>query len=88
MNRWSCFTLEKYQNEVDMVLERSNDQIIGVEVKASATIKLDDFKGLIKLAQFNPSKFQYGVIFYAGKEILTFNQNTIRMYALPMSMLL
>lgn len=45
---------DKYKNEVDIVLERDNNQIIGIEVKASATIKQQDFKGLIKLAEFNP----------------------------------
>ena len=79
---------DKYKNEVDIVLERDNNQIIGIEVKASATIKQQDFKGLIKLAEFNPSKFQYGIVFYSGKEILPFSQNDIQLYALPISLFL
>lgn len=91
-NGWSEEKIEllhfrdKYQNEVDIVLERDNHQIIGVEVKASATLNMHDFKGLIKLAEFNPSKFQYGVIFYSGKEILPFSQNEIKLFALPISL--
>ncbi|MCA0403775.1 MAG: ATP-binding protein [Proteobacteria bacterium] len=91
-NGWSKEKVEllhfrdKYQNEVDIVLERDNHQIIGVEVKASATLNMHDFKGLIKLAEFNPSKFQYGVIFYSGKEILPFSQNDIKLFALPISL--
>jgi uncharacterized protein len=91
-NSWSEEKVEllhfrdKYQNEVDIVLERDNHQIIGVEIKASATVNMHDFKGLIKLAEFNPSKFQYGVIFYSGKEILPFSQNAIKLYALPISL--
>jgi predicted AAA+ superfamily ATPase len=77
---------DKYQNEVDIVMERDNHQIIGVEIKASATINMHDFKGLIKLAEFNPTKFQYGVIFYSGKEILPFSQNEIKLFALPISL--
>jgi hypothetical protein len=78
---------DKYKNEVDIVLERENNQVIGVEIKASATIRQHDFKGLIKLAEFNPSKFQYGVVFYAGGEILPFSHNDIQLYALPISLL-
>lgn len=79
---------DKYKNEVDIVLERGNSQIIGIEVKASATIRHHDFKGLIKLAEFNPTKFQYGIVFYSGKEILPFSQNDIQLFALPISILL
>src|SRR3990167_969000 len=79
---------DKYKNEVDIVLERENSQIIGIEVKASATIRHHDFKGLIKLAEFNPAKFQYGIVFYSGKEILPFSQNDIQLFALPISILL
>ncbi len=91
-NTWSEENVEllhfrdKYKNEVDIVLERDNHQIIGIEIKASATVNIHDFKGLIKLAEFNPSKFQYGVIFYSGKEILPFSQNEIKLYALPISL--
>lgn len=93
-NTWSEEKVEllhfrdKYQNEVDIVMERENHQIIGIEIKASTTVNAHDFKGLIKLAEFNPSKFQYGVIFYSGKEILPFSQNNIKLLALPISILL
>lgn len=79
---------DKYKNEVDIVLERDNDQIIGIEIKASATIKQQDFNGLIRLAEFNPSKFQYGVVFYSGSEVLPFKHDGIRLYALPISLLI
>lgn len=93
-NSWSEEKVEllhfrdKYQNEVDIVLERENHQIIGIEIKASSTVNMHDFKGLIKLAEFNPPKFQYGVIFYSGKEILPFSQNEIKLFALPISLLI
>lgn len=79
---------DKYKNEVDIVLERSNNQVIGIEIKASATIKQHDFKGLMKLAEFNPENFQYGVLFYSGQEILPFSHNNIQLYAIPISLLL
>lgn len=91
-NSWSEEKVEllhfrdKYQNEVDIVIERDNHQIIGIEIKGAATVNIHDFKGLIKLAEFNLSKFQYGVIFYSGKEILPFFQNNIKLFALPISL--
>lgn len=79
---------DKYQNEVDIVLERDNNQIIGIEVKASSMVNLNDFKGLIKLAEFNPSKFQYGIVLYSGKEVLPFSQKELQLYALPIGIFL
>jgi len=93
-NGWSDERVElfhfrdKYQHEVDIVLERSNNQLIGIEIKASATIKPQDFNGLIKLAEFTLSKFEYGALFYSGKEILPFTQKGIPLYALPIHLFL
>ena len=74
------------QHEVDMVFERANGQIIGVEVKASASVKGQDFKGLSVLAEFSGRAFEQGVLFYTGQEILPFKQNDRTFYALPMSL--
>lgn len=76
---------DKYQNEVDIVLEQQDNRLIGIEIKAASTIKPHDFKGLFKLAEYNPSKFQYGIIFYSGKEILPFSKAGIELYAIPIS---
>ena len=37
---------DKRKNEVDIVLEQEDNRLIGIEVKASSTIRNDDFKGL------------------------------------------
>jgi len=79
---------DKHQYEVDIVIERDNNAIIGVEVKASATISASDFKGLIKLAEFNPKQFQYGIVFYSGKDVLPFSHAEFLLYALPISLFL
>ena len=75
------------QNEVDIVLEQNNGQVIGVEIKASATVGIKDFKGLRKLAEFSGNKFSHGVVFYTGANILPFHQDGIKMYALPVGLL-
>jgi hypothetical protein len=78
---------DSHQHEVDIVLERENNQIIGIEVKASGTIKQQDFKGLMKLAEFDPSRFQYGIVFYSGEAVLPFSQNGIQLYAIPVGVI-
>jgi len=79
---------DKRKHEVDIVLERSDLKIIGVEVKASASVKPGDFKGLVTLAEFAGDAFEQGFLFYNGREILPFRQGERIFYALPIGMLL
>lgn len=78
---------DQQKNEVDLVLERADSRIIGIEVKASASVKTQDFKGLSKLAEFAGSRFEQGVLFYTGQEVLPFRQGDITFYALPIGLL-
>ena len=75
------------KREVDIVLERADSRIVGVEVKASATVRPEDFKGLAALADFAGSAFERGVLFYGGPEALPFRCNGNRFFALPLGML-
>jgi hypothetical protein len=56
-------------------------------VKASATIKKEDFKGLIRLAQNHPKSFFYGIVFYSGEYLLSFSEPGTELYAVPLSFL-
>ncbi len=78
---------DKQKNEVDIVLERANTNVIGIEIKASASVKSQDFKGLAKLAEFAGDRFERGVLFYSGVEVLPFKQGNITFYALPIGLL-
>ena len=78
---------DKRQHEVDIVLERDNSQITGIEVKASATVKTRDFRGLAKLAAFAGPLFAGGILFYAGEDILPFNIEDRRFHALPLGLI-
>ena len=78
---------DKRKHEVDIVLERSNSKITGVEVKASASVKPEDFKGLVTLAEFAGDSFEQGIVFYNGREILPFRQAERVFYAVPIGML-
>lgn len=70
--------------EVDLVIERSVASLVGVEVKASATVRPTDFKGLRKLKEVAGKRFKGGVIVYSGETCLPFGE---KMYALPLRFL-
>lgn len=78
---------DKQQNEVDLVLEKSDSRIIGIETKASATVKVSDFKGLIKLADYAGENFEHGCLFYTGSELLPFVLDGRTFHAIPLSIL-
>jgi uncharacterized protein len=75
---------DKDQDEVDIVLENESGDVVGIEVKASATIGGSDFKGLRKLASATGRAFRLGVILYDGARSLPFGE---RLYAAPLSCL-
>lgn len=70
--------------EVDLVLEAADGRVVGVEVKASASLSRTDFAGMHALREAAGRNFHRGVVLYAGAEILPFGD---RMWALPLSAL-
>lgn len=72
------------QYKVDVVIENAAGQLIGVEVKASATVKEKDLRGLKKLASLAGSQFKMGVLLYDGVETLPLGGG---MWAVPLSSL-
>jgi len=72
------------QVEVDVVLENAAGQLVGVEVKAAATVKPSDLRGLKKLASLAGSQFKLGVLLYDGAETLPLGDG---IWAVPMSTL-
>ena len=67
--------------EVDIVIERAAGAVAGVEVKAAATVKSADFRGLRKLAAAASDRFACGVVLYDGEISAGFGD---RLYAVPM----
>lgn len=72
--------------EVDLVLEKRNLDIIGIEVKSSMSITKDAFKGLVRLAQNAKEHFKGGYLFYAGEKIVPFSLEGFEFWALPLSL--
>ncbi|MBK8523640.1 MAG: ATP-binding protein [Betaproteobacteria bacterium] len=72
------------QFEVDLVIENANGQLIGVEVKAAASIKESDLRGLKRLSSLAGEQFKLGVVLYDGTETLPIGD---RLWAAPISTL-
>ena len=70
--------------EVDIVIENQSGELIGIEVKSSATVQALDFKGLKQLQRTAPGAMKQGILLYRGKETLSFGQGMI---ALPIDAL-
>ena len=70
--------------EVDIVLERDDGMIAGIEVKASATAKAGDFAGLRALAEACGNRFAFGVVLYDSADVVPFGD---RLAAAPLSSL-
>lgn len=70
--------------EVDVVIETPDGRIIGVEVKAGATVRTEDLGGLRNLASLVGDRFIAGYVLYTGQQTLPFGP---KIRALPMDAL-
>jgi predicted AAA+ superfamily ATPase len=70
--------------EVDVVMEREGKDVVGVEVKASATVRSRDFRALRKLKTALGERFTAGVVLYDGESAVRFAD---RLYAVPITAL-
>ena len=75
---------DKERNEVDIVIEDGFGRIVGVEVKASATVSQRDFAGLRRLASATRDSFALGLVLYDHDHVVPFGE---RMAAAPLSTL-
>ncbi len=74
---------DKDKVEVDFVLEHKG-QVVGIEVKASASVKSDDFTGLKRLKQTAGDAFMCGIILHDGERIQRAGE---RLFAMPVGTL-
>jgi predicted AAA+ superfamily ATPase len=70
--------------EVDLVLEDASGQLVGIEVKAGATVEKRDFRGLETLAEAVGSRFVRGFVLYTGDAVVPFSKE---LRALPIAQL-
>jgi predicted AAA+ superfamily ATPase len=71
-------------NEVDIVMEDSHGNVVGIEVKASASIGPGDFSGLRKLADASGKRFTLGLVLYDHDVVLPLGE---RLFAVPIAAL-
>jgi predicted AAA+ superfamily ATPase len=71
--------------EVDIVLERMDGKIVGIEIKSSQNVSSKDAQGLLSLKNALPeNKWHRGVVLYGGDVIVPLADGII---ALPLSAL-
>lgn len=73
---------DKDQDEVDIVVESENGAIVGLEIKATATVNAGDFRGLRKLSEASRRNFKLGLVLYDSENTVPFGDN---MFAAPIS---
>ncbi len=72
------------REEVDLVLETRDGSLVGIEVKASATVGAGDFKGLRALEALTGNSFLRGIVLYTGERVVPFGE---KLFAVPLSAL-
>lgn len=75
---------DKEKNEVDIIMQDQSGAIVGIEVKASATVTHADFSGLRKLAEASKNRFVLGLVLYDHDKVVPFGKH---LYAVPVSVL-
>lgn len=70
--------------EVDIVLERGDSRLVGIEIKLSKSVTASDFVGLVELEESESVNFHRGVVLYLGEKVVPFGPNK---YAVPLGAL-
>jgi predicted AAA+ superfamily ATPase len=73
---------DKEKREVDLVLERRDGTVAGVECKAAASVNAADFRGLRYLRDKLGDRFAAGAVLYTGERTVPFGD---RLFAVPYS---
>lgn len=74
----------KDQDEVDLVIEDRMGRVIGIEIKATATVRPADFRGLRKLQEATGDNFVQGLVLHDHDRITPFGE---KLHAAPISLL-
>jgi predicted AAA+ superfamily ATPase len=73
---------DKDQDEVDIVVESESGAIVGLEIKAGATVNAGDFRGMRKLLEASGRNFKMGLVLYDSENTVPFGDN---LFAAPIS---
>ena len=77
---------DREKREIDFIIEGYHGDLLGIEVKASTTPSLNDFKQLVSFKERikPPHKHFIGIALYTGKHIVSFGDG---LWAVPISCL-
>ena len=70
--------------EVDAVIETPDGRVVGIEVKAGATVRTEDLAGLRNLSNHLGDRFVAGIVLHTGQQTLPFGD---RFRAVPLDAL-
>ena len=83
-HEWALYRYRDNQKrQIDFILEKT-DQLVGLAVKSSETVRSDDFVNLRWFAANLAKKPFVGIVLYAGGRVLSFGDG---LWALPISLL-
>ena len=72
------------EREIDIMIEAPSGEVVGIEVKAGATVRPPDFSGLTQARERLGERFRCGVVLYSGEQTLPFGD---RLWAVPLAAL-
>ena len=75
---------DKERNEVDIVIEDRRGRVVGIEVKASATVTARDSAGIRRLSEACGDRFVLGLVLHDHEQVVPFGE---RLFATPISAL-
>ena len=82
-NDWQMYHVRSAQKyEIDFLLEHESGQKIAIEVKASESVGLADFKNIDWFQKVNPNESVRGVVLYCGNEVREYDNGYV---ALPIA---
>lgn len=72
------------EREIDIMVEAPSGEVVGIEVKAGATVRPPDFSGLTQARERLGERFRCGIVLYSGEQTLPFGD---RLWAIPLAAL-
>ncbi len=72
---------DKDGREVDVIMERRDGTVIGIEAKSAASVSTSDFRGLTRVRDALGERFKGGVVLYTGANSVSFGD---RLAAIPL----
>lgn len=76
---------DREQREIDFILENDDGTLVGIEVKAGALVKTDDFRHMEWFrAKLGGERWRQSIVLYSGSDTLSFGKGKL---AVPLSSL-